>query len=73
MSNTIKKPEKFIKIINKLPDILRRKNIVSESICKEFIEDKSFIDQKLNLLANNGKVFHKEPLYVYLAELHLYI
>ena len=66
MSNTIKKPERFIKIINKLPDILRRRNIVSEGICREFIEDKAFVEQKVGVMAS-GKMFVKEPLYCYLA------
>lgn len=70
VSNTIRKPEKFVKIINLLPDILRRRNIVSESICKEFIEDKLFIGQKVNALP---KAFQKQALYIYLCQLHLYI
>lgn len=37
-----------------LPDILRRRNIVSEFICREFIEDKLFIEQKVNGLTGKG-------------------
>jgi hypothetical protein len=49
-----------------LPDILRRRNIVSEGICREFIEDRAFVEQKVGVMAS-GKMFVKEPLHCYLA------